>query len=336
MCNFPKFLEHPVKQYQVRLYQPQDFSLWNTFISVAKNATFLFHRNFMEYHSDRFEDYSLIVLDGEKVVAVLPANRVGDSVYSHQGLTYGGLILNQKAKLSNVISIFKSVLQFLNENSIDKLIVKTMPDFYLDYFSEELEYCLFIVQAKLIRRDALSVIDLTKPYFISKTRRESIRRGEKNDLIIKEELNFNLFWNEILIPNLNTKHQVKPVHTVEEIIELQQKFPSNIRHFNVYYNEKIVAGTTVFCTNKVAHPQYISGNSDKNELGSLDYLYHHLITEVYKDKNFFDFGISNEAQGTKINEGLLFWKESFDAKTVVQNFYEIETNNYSILETVLI
>ena len=325
-----------MKQYQVRLYQPQDFTLWNTFISVAKNATFLFHRNFMEYHSDRFEDYSLIVLDGEKVVAVLPANRVGDSVYSHQGLTYGGLILNQKAKLSNVISIFKSVLQFLNENSIDKLIVKTMPDFYLDYFSEELEYCLFIVQAKLIRRDALSVIDLTKPYFISKTRRESIRRGEKNDLIIKEELNFNLFWNEILIPNLNTKHQVKPVHTVEEIIELQQKFPSNIRHFNVYYNEKIVAGTTVFCTNKVAHPQYISGNSDKNELGSLDYLYHHLITEVYKDKNFFDFGISNEAQGTKINEGLLFWKESFDAKTVVQNFYEIETNNYSILETVLI
>lgn len=336
MCNFPKFLEHPVKQYQVRLYQPQDFSLWNTFISVAKNATFLFHRNFMEYHSDRFEDYSLIVLDGEKVVAVLPANRVGNKVYSHQGLTYGGLVLNQKAKLSAVISIFKSVLQFLNENSIEKLIVKTMPNFYLDYFSDELEYCLFIVQAKLSRRDALSVIDLTKPYFISKTRRESIRRGEKNGLIIKEDLNFDLFWNEILIPNLNIKHQVKPVHTVEEIKDLQQKFPNTIRHFNVYHNEKIVAGTTVFCTNKVAHPQYISGNTDKNELGSLDYLYHHLITEVYNDKNFFDFGISNEAQGTKINQGLLFWKESFGAKTVVQNFYEVETKNYCLLETVLI
>ena len=336
MCNFPKFLDHPVKQYQVRLYQPQDFSLWNTFISVAKNATFLFHRNFMEYHSDRFEDYSLLVLDGEKLIAVMPANRVGDMVYSHQGLTYGGLVLNQNAKLSVVISIFKSVLQFLNENSINKMIVKTMPNFYLDYFSDELEYCLFIVQSKLNRRDSLSVIDLTKPYIISKTRRESIRRGEKNNLIIREELNFELFWNEILIPNLNTKHQVKPVHTVEEIIELQQKFPNNIRHFNVYHNEKIVAGTTVFCTNTVAHPQYISGNSDKNELGSLDYLYHHLISEVFKDKNYFDFGISNESQGTKINEGLLFWKESFGAKTVVQSFYEVEIKNYSLLETVLI
>jgi len=336
MCNFPKFLEHPVKQYQVRLYQPQDFTLWNTFISVAKNATFLFHRNFMDYHSDRFEDYSLLVLDGEKVVAVLPANRVGDTVYSHQGLTYGGLVLQEKAKLSSVISIFRNVLQFFHTNSIYKLQVKTIPDFYLDCFSDELEYCFFIGQAKLFRKDSLSVIDLTKPYFISKTRKESIRRGLKNNLVIKEELNFELFWNAILIPNLNTKHQVKPVHTVAEIQLLQKQFPNNIRHFNVYDKEKIVAGTTVFCTDKVAHPQYISGNSNKNELGSLDYLYHHLIAEVFKDKNFFDFGISNESQGTKINEGLLFWKESFGAKTVVQNFYEVKTKNYVLFETVLI
>lgn len=289
----------------------------------------------MEYHSDRFQDYSLLVLDGEKVVAVLPANKVENVIYSHQGLTYGGLVLDNKAKLSSVLSMFKSVLQFLNENSIERMIVKTMPNFYLDYFSDELEYCLFIVQAKLNRRDSLSVIDLTKPYFISKTRKESIRRGMKNNLIIKEELNFELFWKEILIPNLNKKHQVKPVHSVAEIVKLQHNFPNNIRHFNVYHNDKIVAGTTVFCNNKVAHPQYISGNSDKNELGSLDYLYHYLLTEVFKDKNYFDFGISNEAQGTKINEGLLFWKESFGAKTVVQNFYEVETKNYVLLETVL-
>lgn len=289
----------------------------------------------MEYHSDRFQDYSLMVLDGEKVVAVLPANKVENVIYSHQGLTYGGLVLDNKAKLSSVLSMFKSVLQFLNEKSIERMIVKTMPNFYLDCFSDELEYFLFIVQAKLNRRDSLSVIDLTKPYFISKTRKESIRRGLKNNLIIKEELNFELFWKEILIPNLNKKHQVKPVHSVEEIVKLQLSFPNNIRHFNVYDNEKIVAGTTVFCTDKVAHPQYISGNSDKNELGSLDYLYHYLLTEVYNDKNYFDFGISNEEQGTKINEGLLFWKESFGAKTVVQNFYEVETKNYFLLETVL-
>ena len=329
-------LKFEVKKYQVRPYQPNDFDVWNAFVSVSKNATFLFNRNFMDYHSDRFQDFSLMVFDDEKLVAILPANRVEDALFSHYGLTYGGLVLGEKAKLSTTISIFRSILFFLNENKIQKLTLKMIPKFYNSAFSDELDYCLFNANAKLIRADSLSVIDLTKPYFISKTRKESIRRGEKNNLIIKEELNFELFWNEILIPNLDKKHQVKPVHTVDEIQLLQTRFPRNIRHFNVYHNDKIVAGTTVFITDKVAHPQYISGNAAKNELGSLDFLYHHLLTEVFTDKNYFDFGISNEEQGRKINEGLLFWKESFGAKTVVQNFYEVETANYYLLDTVFI
>lgn len=329
-------LKFKVKIYQVRPYQPNDFALWNAFVSVAKNATFLFHRNFMDYHSDRFHDFSLLVFDEENIVAILPANRVEEAIFSHYGLTYGGLVLGEKAKLSTTISIFRLILKYLNENKIQKLTLKMLPKFYTTVFSEELDYCLFLANAKLIRVDSLSVIDLTKPYFISKTRKESIRRGEKNKLIIKEELNLELFWNEILIPNLDTKHQVKPVHTVEEIKLLQSRFPNNIRHFNVYDKDKIVAGTTVFVTDTVAHPQYISGNAAKNELGSLDFLYHHLITEIFTDKNYFDFGISNEEQGKKINEGLLFWKESFGAKTVVQNFFEVETANYHLLDNVLI
>lgn len=324
-----------MKQYQVRLYQPQDFTLWNTFISVAKNATFLFHRNFMEYHSNRFQDYSLIVLDGEKVVAVLPANRVGDTVYSHQGLTYGGLVLNQKAKLSAVISIFKSVLQYLNENSIDKLILKTVPNFYSDYFSEELEYCLFIVQAKLNRRDALSVVDLSKVILFDNSRMEGVKKGIKNELVVKEVSTFDLFWKEILIPNLALKHNATPIHTLSEITKLKQDFPNNIRQFNVYKNDDIIGGTTVFVNNKVVHSQYISGNETKSVNGSLDFLHHYLMKEVFKDFHFYDLGICNEYEGRKINSGLLFWKESFGAKTVVQNFYEVETKNYSLLETVL-
>lgn len=324
-----------MKKYQIKVYQPNYFEVWNAFISVAKNATFLFNRNFMDYHSNRFDDFSLMVFEGEKLVAVLPANRVGDTLFSNQGLTYGGLVLGPKAKLSTTLSIVHDVLEFLNENNFKVLTIKEIPSFYCNSFSNELEYCLFLLKAKLVRKDSLSVVDLTQNYFISKTRKESIRRGKKNDLIIKEDLNFELFWNEILIPNLDKKHQVKPVHSVDEIKLLQSRFPENIRHFNVYHQDKIVAGTTVFITDKVAHPQYISGNSQKNELGSLDYLYHHLITEVFNDKNFFDFGISNEEHGTKINEGLLFWKESFGAKTVTQGFFEVETKNYSKLDNVL-
>lgn len=323
-----------MKNYQVRLYQPQDSSIWNTFISVAKNATFLFDRNFMDYHSDRFQDYSLMVFDGEKLVAVLPANRVDDTVFSHQGLTYGGLVLSNKAKLSAVIAIFKSILQFLHENAIEKLIVKSIPTIYSDYFSEELEYCLFIVQAKLTRRDALSVLDLAKKNAIDSNRMEGVKRGIKNELVVKEESSFDLFWNTILVPNLAQKHNAKPVHTLAEITKLKHLFPNNIRQFNVYKNEELLGGTTVFVNKKVVHSQYISGNETKNVSGSLDYLHHHLIKEVFKDYHFHDFGICNEYDGRMINKGLLFWKESFGAKTVIQNFYEVETRNFSILDTV--
>jgi hypothetical protein len=163
---------------------------------------------------------------------------------------------------------------------------------------------------------------------------EGVKRGIKNELSVKEESNFELFWNEILIPNLASKHNAKPVHTLSEITKLKNLFPNNIRQFNVYNNEELLGGTTVFVNKKVVHSQYISGNETKNVSGSLDFLHHHLIKEVFKDYHFHDFGICNEYDGRKINKGLLFWKESFGAKTVIQNFYEVETVNYSILETV--
>ena len=325
-----------MKNYSVKQYQASDFDLWNAFVSSAKNATFLFHRDFMEYHSDRFQDFSLMVFDGKKLVALLPANRNDDTLFSHQGLTYGGFVFSEQIRLGEVLEVLQSVLEFLHSNKIENVQIKLLPSFYNSFFSEEIDYALFLAQAKLIRRDCLSVLDLTKPFAITKTRKQGIRRGPKNNLIIKEELNFDLFWNEILLPNLDKKHGAKPVHTLEEIIKLQQIFPKNIRHFNVYHDDKIVAGTTVFVADFVAHPQYISGNKQKNELGSLDFLYHHLITEVFKNKNFFDFGPSHEDNGKKINEGILFWKESFGAKTTVQDFYEVKTANYQLLENVML
>ena len=325
-----------MKNYSVRLYQKSDFTLWNSFLEIAKNATFLFHRDFMEYHSDRFEDYSMLVFENNKLVAVVPANRVGATVFSHLGLSYGGLILLQKAKLIDVILIFKSILIFLNHEKMEKLNIKMLPSFYSDCFTEELNYCLFLLNANLLRCDTYSVIDLKKSIKIGSGRNEGIVKGIENKLVIKEENSFESFWNKILIPNLDTKHLAKPVHSLEEIELLYKKFPKNIRQFNVYHKDVIIAGTTIFETKNVVHSQYISGNETKNETGSLDFLHHNLISTVFKNKAFFDFGVSNEQQGRKLNKGLLFWKESFGAKTVTQNFYEIETKNFSLLENIFI
>lgn len=325
-----------MKNYTVKRYEKNDYTDWNAFIGQTKNATFLFHRDFMEYHSDRFQDYSLVVLDGEKWVAVLPANVVGNEVFSHQGLSYGGLVYNEKVKLASVIAIFKSVLSFLNANKKEKLQLKLIPSIYHQKPAEELNYALFLAEAQLIRRDTLAVLDLSQQNNLSKLRKRSIQKGISYDFRIKEVDDFEDFWNEILIPNLAQKHQAKPVHSLEEITKLKALFPENIRQFNVYENGIIVAGTTIFETSTVAHSQYISGKEDKNELGGLDLLFQHLISETFKNKRFFDFGISNENQGRKLNNGLSYWKESFGSSTIVQDFYEVKTPNYSLLDSVLL
>lgn len=325
-----------MKKYSIKRYQVNDYEKWNAFVGQAKNATFLFHRDFMEYHKDRFEDYSIIVLEDEKWVAVLPANSVGSAVYSHQGLTYGGLVYNDKIKLDSIIEIFKTVLAFLNSHAIQKLQLKLIPSIYHQKPAEELNYALFLANAQLIRRDSLAVIDLLQPYTLSKIRNRGIKNGIKNHLVVKETDGFKSFWMEILIPNLAKKHQAKPVHSLQEITKLKALFPKNIRQFNVYENGIIVAGATVFESDNVAHCQYISGKEGVNDLGGIDFLFHHIISEVFKNKRFFDFGISNENQGRNLNNGLSYWKESFGASTIVHDFYEVETANHSLLESVIL
>ncbi len=322
--------------YRVKKYAAQDKIAWDDFIAQAKNATFLFKRDFMEYHSDRFEDHSLMVLKDEKLVAVLPANKKDNILYSHLGLTYGGLVLPKKIKLNETLQVFKALLFFLNSEKITTLQLKAVPRIYHLQPADEIDYLLFLTEAKRIRVDVSSTIDLNNPMKIQPNRIEGVKKAEKNNLTIEENLNFQSFWDEILIPNLQQRHNALPVHSVEEIKQLAFKFPKHISQFNVLKDTKIVAGATIFETKQVAHVQYISANADKQQLGSLDYLFHELITERYKHKRYFDFGVSNLNQGKNINEGLLYWKECFGARSVVHEFYEINTSNFSKLEAVLI
>ncbi|SFD61619.1 Acetyltransferase (GNAT) domain-containing protein [Algibacter lectus] len=318
-------------------YNVSNYRAWNQFVAKAKNATFLFQRDFMDYHKDRFQDFSLLIYKKNKLVAVLPANTLGDEIYSHQGLTYGGLVFQKEIKFENVFAIFKELLKYLNSIGFKSLVLKQMPAIYTGVFTEEIDYLMFVLKAELLRKDTLSVINLKGEQLkISNNRLEGYRRGVKHHLDVKEEDDFELFWNSILIKNLKDKHHTKPVHGLEEIRLLKKRFPKNIRQFNVYDDEQIVAGTTVFETEFVAHSQYISGNENKNTQGHLDFLHHHLIKNVFKDKAYFDFGTSNENNGLHINKGLQFWKEGFGARTVTQDFYKVSVINYSLLNNVFI
>jgi hypothetical protein len=290
----------------------------------------------MEYHSDRFKDFSLMVYKDDKIIALLPLNINDGKVYSHQGLTFGGLLVSKKCKFNEVLESFKSILSFLSSEKLEQLHYKTAPKTIFTQPADEIDYLLFKIKAVLTRTDLASTISLQNPLKIQSNRIEGVKKAKKLGLRISEENNFGAFWNDILLPNLEQTHGAKPTHTLEEIEKLATLFPKNIKQFNVYNKETIVGGATIFENDHHIHVQYISGNNDKQRLGSLDFLFHYLITERYKDRMYFDFGTSNENQGTNINEGLMYWKECFGARSIAHNFYTIETKNYKELETVFI
>ena len=321
--------------FSIALYKSDLKSQWDNFINESKNGTFLFYRDFLEYHKDRFEDYSILFYKNEKTIAVLPANKLEDVIYSHKGLTYGGLVLKNDIKFSDVLEVFKLLLSHLHDNNFASIIIKEIPEIYNTSPSDEVKYLLHKTNADLIRRDILSVIKTGKISY-SRDRIQGNKRGIRFNLDVREVTDFKEFWNTILIPNLESKHNISPVHSLEEITKLNSLFPKNIRQFNVYLEDRIVAGATIFETKTTAHVQYISGNKEKNKLGSLDYLFTHLIEEVFSNKEYFDFGISNENNGKNINEGLLYWKEGFGARSITQDFYEIKTSNYKNLDDIMI
>jgi hypothetical protein len=290
----------------------------------------------MEYHKDRFIDYSLMIFNKKNnLVAIFPGNKVGEFFFSHQGLTYGGLILKNKVSFENYTSIFYEVMTFLSQNNFKKIFLKPIPNFYSNFLLGEIDYLMFILDAKLVRRDLLSIIEISNKLSISQTRKQSIKKAIRSELKVVQDDDFAIFWNEILIPNLQTKYHVTPVHSLKEILYLKSKFPDQIKQYNVYWEGKIVAGTTVYETVDVAHAQYISGNPDyNNKLGSTDYLFYELINTFYMNKKYFDFGSSNEDNGRKLNKGLHFFKQSFGSGTVTQDFYEIDLHKKDALKDI--
>ncbi|HEA31362.1 MAG TPA: GNAT family N-acetyltransferase [Leeuwenhoekiella sp.] len=323
--------------YSIKHYQQEDKTVWDNFIAASKNKTFLFYRDFMEYHADRFTDYSLLIYKKDQLVAVIPAHAEGKKLFSHQGLTYGGFILSRKIKFSEVFEVFKQLLVFLENDGFEILEIKNIPSFYNTLPAEELDYLCFLLKAEISRVDIAAVIDMKNRLPIQKNRLEGVKKAEKQQLKIEETTDFSAFWNDILIPNLARSHDAAPVHSLGEIKLLNQLFPQNIRQFNVIdARRKIVGGATIFDTEQVAHVQYISGDEYKQQLGSLDFLFHYLITDVFKDKRYMDFGTSNENAGKNLNAGLQYWKECFGARTFVHRSFRIKIKNHHNLNAVLL
>lgn len=320
----------------IKFYSPLLLQDWNHVIGQSINGTFMHSRSYLEYHGDKFSDTSLLVyLDGSPV-GIFPAHRTGDQLYSHQGLTYGGLVLHRDLKTESIIAVLKEVLKHYHDLRVTRLCIKDIPSFYAISSQEWMSYCMFLLGAEICRSDLSFALPLPASYSLyTKGRKWALNKAIKAGLSVEEVSDFRPFWEEVLVPNLRERHGIRPVHTVEEIQWLAENNKPFIRQFDVLEEGKIVAGMTVYETPTTAHAQYISASPRGKEVAALDLLVEHLVQKVFSHKAYFDFGTVNESQGRRINKGLMAWKESFGSKPYVHRFYKVETDRFRLLEEAL-
>ena len=309
---------------EIRRYRREDKELWNSFVNKARNATFLFDRNYMDYHADRFDDNSFMFYHKGKLKAVLPANVAGDTLYSHHGLTYGGLLLDKKATVEDVLECFDSLNSWLRENAISKVVYKALPWIYQQYPSEEDLYALtWKCKAQLISRNIASTIVIDNKLKFAESRKSGIRKALSLNIEVGESNDVDGFWH-VLEDNLGNRYNAKPVHTASEMKLLMSRFPNNIKLYVAKMNGEIVGGTLIYVTPQVVHTQYISASVEGKKHGALDLLFDYIINKVYANCRYFDFGKSTEQGGAYLNEPLIFQKEGFGGRGVCYDWYQWE------------
>jgi hypothetical protein len=307
---------------RIERYDPIQVQGWNNFMSHAMNNHIMFFRDYMDYHADRFPDHSLMFYEEKNLICVLPASICNNSLVSHPGLTFGGLIYLKKISLLKTMEIVNMIKEYCTEKRLESLIYKAIPWIYFPFPGQEDIFALTFNGASLIRRDVSFTIDHNRNPTLSKGRKSSIKKAGTHNINISESTEYEIFM-KIMSDILSERHNTKPVHTAQEIKYLSWKFPDNIKLFLAKVEEETIAGVITYETKYVVHSQYIGATELGKTVGALDVLLNYLIYDKFRNKRFFDFGISTYSNGEKLNQGLVINKETYGACAIVHDFYKL-------------
>ena len=308
--------------FEIKRYTPQDKTIWDQYVSKARNATFLFYRDYMDYHSNRFHDYSLMFFKNGRLHSLLPAHSSDDILCSHFGLTYGGLIMDINVTIAETCQLFECLNNYLHLKGFRHVQYKAIPWIYHQVPSEEDLYAIFWkCGAKLSTRNVGTTIFIQQNLKWRRNHLRQLKKARLNGITVQRGADIAEFWS-VLEQHLWQRYQSKPVHSLAEMQLLQSRFPNNIIQYNAYKEGHIVGGITIYLSHNVVHAQYSSGNAEGMALGAMEIIYDKIMHEDYPNYAYLDLGSSTEQECSVINEGLISFKEGYGGRAVVYDTYE--------------
>ena len=308
--------------FEIVRYTSERHDEWNQFVAESKNGTFLFDRRYMDYHSDRFEDCSLMFYREGRLYGLMPANRKGDVFQTHAGLTYGGLVMDARTTAAATVELFRELNDYLRREGFRRVLYKCIPWMYHQLAAEEDLYAIALTcNARLQERDLGTVIIQRNAIRWERVRRRALKRAEEAGIIVERSDDLAGFW-DVLCDNLKRTYDSKPVHTLAEIELLHARFPENIVLYTAKKDGVILAGILLYVSTQVARAQYSSATPEGKRLGAIDILYDRIVHDDYRHLPYFEFGTSAQADSNVINESLVFQKEGFGGRAICFDRYE--------------
>lgn len=309
--------------FEIRRFSDNFSFEWDNFVIESNSPSFLFLRKYIEYHKDRYHDFSIMIFNENELIALLPSAISPDNeelIISHPGISYGGLITKKNKYGIFIRDILINIIDYYRAHNFKNFIYKPIPFFYkINKYDDETYFLLTYFNGEIFKTNLTSTIDLRLPILTSNRRRRSYKNSLKNNLSIEIKPKFLESYWELLTENLLTRYQVNPVHTYQEISYLISIFPDSIKPFFVLDNKKnLIAGTIIYLVNNVVHIQYVASNTEGRKLFALDFLFNQLfINFIENNYIWFDFGISDDNNG--LNKSLYEFKSEFGANSYALN-----------------
>tara|TARA_X000001036_G_scaffold437160_1_gene481896 strand:+ start:5165 stop:6133 length:969 start_codon:yes stop_codon:yes gene_type:complete len=294
----------------------ENTTLWDNFINSSNNGTLFHYRAFLDYHENvHFDDYSLLFYQDSKLIAVLPSALVNNSLCSHPGISFGGLIYEYPLSFDIAQNIINALISYAQQLSFEKIQITLPPICYSKTTSDYIEFCLLKSHFQYEGVELSNILTLDSDFNTIYKRykpaaRQAVRKAEKSNVIINQSTNVDDFY-KILSNNLSLRHNVSPTHTISELKKLIKLFPDKINLFTAYLDNEMIAGVINFiCNENTILAFYISHNNEFQNARPLNMLFTHMFQwAIDKRYKYYDFGLFTV--NGEPNLSLARFKESF-------------------------
>ena len=312
-----------IKGIYLEIYTSKYKTIWNELIKESCNALFFHNRNYLDYNKKLYNEKSLLIFKNDTLVAVFLANVVANTVYSFSGLTFGGLLLKQGERSFEIAKYLDLIINFYYKEGFKKIIYKPVPHIFHKYPCEEDLFFLMKYNTKILKRDLSSYIPLGSNQKVIKynnLRKRQIKKAKLNNILITDSIPIDIFYS--LLEKTLQKHKAKPTHKLNDLIFLCEKFPEDIKFKAAKLNDRFLSAVMIFKFMNIFHTQYIVTSNDGGEFGALDLIIDDLLTNSQIEG--LSLGRSNKPENAlELNESLIWQKESFGARGIILETYEI-------------